>query len=149
MNSIYIKKKAHLSQSKVLERLQSLGRLLVLPRSRLGIWEPSSLRHLHTKSLSSFVGDKTITSFNPWQQEIEGAVVLSVTKSKHAFTKNWVCSQVRGFGGPMAETVTTNTATKHKNGTNTLFILVTMVYLNHSLLLLILDGWNIVRFLNL
>jgi len=53
------------------------------------------------------------------------------------------------FGGSVAATVRTNTAIKLKNGTYTLFIFATMVYLNHSLVLLILDGWNTVRVLHL
>ena len=156
MNNIYKEnKKSYFSQSKSLEmrlsrsKLQTLGSLLALSSSRLGMWEAASLRQLHVARFSSFVGAENITSFNPSQQGVEGVLVLLVRKSKHGVTKDFVCSQVRAFGGSMAATVRTNTATKLKSGTNTLFIFATMVYLNHSQVFLILDEWIIVGVLHL
>jgi len=139
MNRTCRKKKSYKSQSKPLS-LQSLGRLLALSLSRLGIWEAASLRHLHAACFSSFVGVEVMILFNPWQQRGEGAIVFFVTNSKHGATKDCSCSQVNAS---VATTVTTNTATIVKNDTNRVFILTQcFILVIHYCVFLILDGWN-------
>jgi len=113
------------------------------------MWEAPFLRHLHATHFSSFVGVEAINLLNPRQQRSVGELVFLVRKFKQGIIKDSVCSQVRVFDGSVAAIVRTNTATKLKNGTNTLFIFATMIYLNHSWVLLILDGWNTLRVLHL
>jgi len=59
--------------------------------------EAASLRHEHAACFSSFVDAEDMICFKPWQQEVAGASVFLVRKSKHGANKDFSWSQVKPF----------------------------------------------------
>jgi len=140
MNYEKEKKKCYFWQPKSVELLHVWQIWLALSLSMLGRnLEAASLRHEHAACFSSFVDAEDMICFKPWQQEVAGASVFLVRKSKHGANKDFSWSQVKPFDDSWAAA---NTTSRVKNVTNTIFIFIhSFISLIHSCVL-ILDGWN-------